>query len=549
MATAPTRIKLTLLSVRNLWRLITGTKRGMLGVTVIAIFIPIALFGPMTTSLDPLAPLWPGEYPAGSPLAAHELCVPAWYRILPGGADAYSENMEAIADYKFSSDPFTPTSKWSWGSDSPDEITVAYNSTKGTSNDGAIEVSYHTESSAINPKKANVTLSYSFIYPFKVPPQRFWIHHSFFAEGALSESLKATMELAFHRRDSSRLANYTYPERDPDTRQRLITQEGSLWVYEYPLTSYPYVSNTSAWLSAWTRSTKTEIWDNLKWQWKSEAVIFPRNGNYTLDVKLQFADRGGGGKNVKVYLDNINVLIYGSAFGPLGTSDASMGSPRDLYTALIYGARISVIVGLLVAFMSVFLGLFVGITAGYTGGWTDEILMRLADFLIGLPGLPLLIVLAFILSPSILNVVFILAFMGWMGFSRSVRSVTLSLRERAFVEAAKASGSGRGRILGRHIVPNVMPLVYLALATTVPAAIVAEASLSFLGLFDPMLMTWGRLLNEFARSGIAVTKGFTEYWFWVLPPGIAIAALAISFILIGYSLDETLNPRLRRQRR
>jgi ABC-type dipeptide/oligopeptide/nickel transport system permease subunit len=548
MATARTRIKLSLLSVKNLWRLIAGTKRGLIGVIVIAIFIPVAVLGPMTTALDPLAPLWSGDYPAGQAQAAHELCVPVWYRILPGGADKYSENMETITDYTFSSNPFASPSKWSWDKDSP-EITVAYNPNKGTSDDGAIEVSYQTESSDINPKKANVTFSYSFIYPYKVPPQRFWIHHSVFAEGALSESLKATMELSFHRRDSSRLANYTYPERDPDTRQRLITQEDSLWVYEYPLTSYPFTSNTPTWLSAWTRSTKDDIWNNAKWRWISEAVIFPRSGNYTLDVKLEFVDRGGGGKNAKIYLDNINVLIYGSAFGPLGTTDQSMGSPRDIYTALVYGARISVIVGLLVAFMSVFLGLFVGITAGYTGGWTDEILMRIADFLIGLPGLPLLIVLAFILSPSIFNVILLLAFMGWMGFSRSVRSVTLSLRERAFVEAAKASGAGRGRVLGKHIVPNVLPLVYLALATSVPAAIVAEASLSFLGLFDPMLMTWGRLLNEFARSGIAVTKGFSEYWFWVLPPGIAIALLAIAFIMIGYSLDEMLNPRLRRQRR
>jgi ABC-type dipeptide/oligopeptide/nickel transport system permease subunit len=389
----------------------------------------------------------------------------------------------------------------------------------------------------------------SFTYPFKVSPKRFWIHHSIFIEGALSESLEATMELAFRRRDASQLTDYTYPETDPVTRQRLITQEGSFWVYKYPLTSYPYVSNTSNWRSTWTRSTKPDIWNDAKWQWNSEAVIFPRNGNYTLDIRLILNDRGGGGKSVKIYLDNINILLYGSAFGPLGTTDASMGSPRDLYTALVYGARISVVVGLLAACMSVTIGLLVGMTAGYTGGWTDEILMRFADFLIGLPGLPLLIVLAFILSPSIFNVIFLLAFMGWMGFSRSVRSVTLSLRERAFVEAAKASGSGRTRILGKHIIPNVMPLVYLALATSVPAAIVAEASLSFLGLFDPMIMTWGRLLNEFARSGIAVTKGFSEYWFWVLPPGILIASLAIAFILIGYSLDEQLNPRLRRQRR
>jgi len=548
MATAKTRAKLTLLSIKNLWKMITSTKRGLAGVIIICLFIPVALIGPLVTTLDPLTPEWPGLYPAGAALAAHELCVPSWYRILPGGADAYSENMEVVTDYRFSSNPFTPESKWSWDSDNP-EITVGYNPTKGTSSDGAVEISYQTASSDITPRKANITLKHVFTYPYKIAPKQFWIHHSIFTEGSLSDSLKVTMDLSFSRRDSSQITDYNYPQIDPLTRKRLITQDGSSWIYEYPLTSYPFTANTPAWYSTWTRSTKSDIWNDPKWQWKSEAVIFPQSGNYTFKLSLQFDDKGGGGRSAKVYLDNVNILLYGSAFGLLGTSDASMGSPRDLFTAMVWGARISVSVGLLVAFMSVFLGLSVGIVAGYTGGLTDEALMRFADFLIGLPGLPLLIVLAFILSPSIFNVVILLAFLSWMGFSRSVRSVTLSLRERAFVEAAKASGAGRGRILGRHIIPNVLPLVYLALATSVPGAITAEASLSFLGLFDPMVMTWGRLLNEFARSGIAVTKGFTEYWFWVLPPGIAIAALAISFIMIGYSLDEALNPRLRRQRR
>lgn len=528
--------------------MISSTKRGLAGIIIICIAIPVAIFGPSFSTLDPLSPTWPGLYPAGPPHAAAELCVPIWYRMLPGGADAFSENMEAIANYQFSSNPFAPEGKWKWESDSPAAI-VGYSLTKGTGNDGAIEISYQTESTDTAPKLTNVTLTYDFIYPFKISPQRFWIHHSIFTEGDLSQDLKVKMGLSFSRKDDSPLTDYTYPEKDPDTRERLITQEDSSWIYKYPLTSYNYAQATPAWYSTWTRSTKPDIWNNAKWQWDSEAVIFPRYGNYTFKIELQFNDKTGGGKSVKVYLDNVNALLYGNAFGLLGTSDISTGWPRDLFTAMIYGARISVTVGMLVAVMSVFLGLFVGITAGYSGGWTDEILMRVADFLIGLPGLPLLIVLAYVLTPSIFNVVFLLAFLGWMGFSRSVRSVTLSLRERAFVEAARASGAGRVRILGRHIIPNVLPLVYLSLATSVPAAIVAESSLSFLGLFDPMVMTWGRLLNEFAKSGIAVTKGFNEYWFWVLPPGIAIATLAISFILIGYSLDEALNPRLRRQRR
>jgi len=528
----------TLLKLKGFFREFRRTKRGVFGLTVISGSIIVAILGPMLTALDPLYPQWPGYYPAGPVTASYHLCVPIWYRNLPEG-DKYSENMEAITDHTFSLSE-TLASKWKQEI-SNNLIEIAYNSEKGTQNDGCVVISYNRSSDTPVPLDNRITISYDFRYPFKNPPKQFWIHTSYLVDGTVSKDCTVSLNFLFYRKDALLLENYGYNQ-----YKDFISTEDSMTVYTYPLITYPFIAGTQHWINTWTRSTNPAIFRDKKYFQHPEEVIFPTAGNYTLTIELKFDDKGNGKKDVAIYLDNINVLIYGDSFGLLG-SDGIQGQSRDIFTALLHGARVSVIVGILSAVLSVSIGLMMGMIAGYIGGLTDEAIMRFADFLIGLPGLPLLIVLAVILTPSIWNIVLILSFMGWMGFSRSIRSMTLSLRERAFVEAAKASGAGRSRIVFRHILPNVIPLVYLSLATSVPAAIVTEASLSFLGLFDPSRITWGRMLNEFASSGVAMTKGFEAYWFWVLPPGIGISALAISFILMGYSLDEILNPKLRQR--
>jgi len=525
--------------VKETWAVFKRSKRGVIGSIIVAIFLIVALTGPLLTPHDPVMPVWKGYFPAGSPILADILAVPVWYKYLPGG-QSLSENMEVVSDYTFSSDQ-SLASKWTYTVSDP---TIAgppkYDPAKGTLNDGCVEFSYKRELDDLGEKKANVSLSYDFKYPFSTPPRKFWIHLSYLAYGTLSQSSKATINIVFYRTGSQRLANYTYPE-------ELITQEGSLFTYTYPIDSIVINRPVQNWTSIWLRSTTPVVLNDPKYWLEPEKVIFPYSGDYRFTVEIVFADAGGSAKDVKVYMDNLNVLFYGSAFGLLG-SDGNRGRPRDMFTSMVYGARISVAIGLCSALVSVFLGLALGLLAGYSGGWTDEAIMRTADLLIIIPSLPLFIVLAMILSPSVWNIVLILSVMGWMGFSRNVRSVTLSLRERAFIEAAKAAGAGRIRILVRHIFPNVIALVYLALAVSVPGAIVTEASLSWLGLYDPLLITWGRVLNEFSGSGISVLKGFTDYWFWVLPPGIGISALAIAFILMGYALDEIFNPKFRQRR-
>jgi len=180
--------------------------------------------------------------------------------------------------------------------------------------------------------------------------------------------------------------------------------------------------------------------------------------------------------------------------------------------------------------------------AGYQGGVVDESIMRITDALLVIPSLPLLLVLVAVLGQSLWNLILVIGVLGWMGFARVIRSVILSLKERPFIEAAKAVGAGNVHIMLIHILPNIMALVYVTLAMTVPSAIVAEAALSWLGFFDPNVMSWGRMLNDVQR-GLNIDK-----WWWVVPPGLLISVVALSFIFIGHALDEILNPKLRQRR-
>ncbi|MEM2703269.1 MAG: ABC transporter permease [Candidatus Bathyarchaeia archaeon] len=273
---------------------------------------------------------------------------------------------------------------------------------------------------------------------------------------------------------------------------------------------------------------------------KEVASLLPsKPGNYIWGVEITFLDRSSA-ENVEtiVYIDDFHLRIVGTAFGILGTDQYG----RDLFSQLIYGTRISLYIGILVSVFSVAIGLIVGLFAGYYGGVIDEFLMRTNDLLLVIPGLPLLIVLVAILGAKIENLIILLGLLGWNGFARVVRSMVLSIKERPFIESAKAAGAGTSHIIFKHILPCVMAIVYVSLATSVPGAITAEAALSWLGFYDPMRMSWGRMLHE------VFVSGGTTCWWWIIPPGICIALVATAFILLGYALDEILNPKLRMRR-
>jgi len=223
----------------------------------------------------------------------------------------------------------------------------------------------------------------------------------------------------------------------------------------------------------------------------------------------------------------------------LGTDDVG----RDLLTLIMYGGRISLLIGFMAAAISGGIGTAVGLLAGYFGGWKEEILMRVTDIILVIPGLPLMIVLAAVLGTSFWNIIFVISIIGWTGTARVVRAQVLSLKERPFIESVKAIGAGDGRIIGLHLLPNVFPLIVAQMVLRIGISILSEASLSFLGLGDPMSVSWGMILHWAFSTGALSSN----YWWFIIPPGICITLVALGFTFVGYALDQVVNPRIRRR--
>ena len=220
-----------------------------------------------------------------------------------------------------------------------------------------------------------------------------------------------------------------------------------------------------------------------------------------------------------------------SAEHPLGTNDIG----QDLLSELIWGTRLSLSVGLTVAALSVSTGTVIGIVSGYFGGWQGAFLMRLADLTLALPFLPLIILLSAYLGPDLRNVVLVLTLVSWAGPARLIRSRVLSLLDEPYVEAARALGSGHLRVMRSHIWPAVRNLVLAQTVLVAGVSILAEASLSFLGLGDTTAKSWGTMLY-FARASGAFL-GRSWQW-WVLPTGIMLALTVLSLVLISYGFER-----------
>lgn len=277
--------------------------------------------------------------------------------------------------------------------------------------------------------------------------------------------------------------------------------------------------------------------------------IFESKGLFELRIAVTVEP--GEIEGVEVALENATgsvsvsagrFIVWGRRWGILGTD----GYGHDVYSQLIYGARISILIGVAAAFTSTLIGLLVGITAGYSGGGIDEGLMRVVDVLLCLPVLPMLLVFIALFGYNTWYIVLIIAIFGWQGLSRIIRSETLSVREAAFVESSIASGGSRGYIILRHIMPNVLPTALASLVLAVPGAVILEAALSFIGLGDPHAPTWGKMLYHAQISGAFSPMHMA--WWDVIPPGLAITFLCLAFVFIGHAIDEIVNPRLRRRR-
>jgi peptide/nickel transport system permease protein len=492
------KLKFYLKSFKNLLNQIIRVKKALFGLIILIFFGIIAIFGPAFTKLDPI---YPGSVKNPYDLPAAETnCVPEWYH-----GENITKNIYV-----------TETSEWNYKATS-DCASISYNNQLKE-----FEITFK--------KQGNVTLWVNFSYPYKIPPLSF--------RGQLYYKLNAINEAP--KTQNVKIDNY-FTTKGLREIKRYPLSTTLLLFFENKTINQPYkiykdqITNFNPFLTTWYSSNYGK---------ETLQVIFAKiPANYTYEILIQFNGNATEIGNPTLYLKDIKLIIYGNAFGLFGTDWFG----RDIFTQLIVGTRISFIIGLVSAVLSVAIGLIYGLVSAYIGGITDEVMMRFNDMLLVLPTLPLLLVLVFVLGQSMLNIILVLGLLGWMGFARTVRSAVLSLKERPFIEAAKAAGAGRWYIMGRHIIPNIMPLVYVSLATSVPGAIVSEAALSWLGLGPTDVMSWGRILSEFERSGAIATGALTK-WYWVIPPGICICLLSLSFILIGYGLDEILNPKLRERR-
>jgi peptide/nickel transport system permease protein len=268
---------------------------------------------------------------------------------------------------------------------------------------------------------------------------------------------------------------------------------------------------------------------------------------------------------------SVSALIPGVLAGPLETAVTATGprlAPpqegfllgtdelgRSLVNLTIHATRISMVIGLLATLVTVFVGVVVGIVAGFVGGRIDQLFMRIADFFLVIPTFVLAIILTslirdllgggstefFGIRVGLLVIVLVIGVTSWSSTARIIRSETLSLKERAFVDRARVVGAGGGYIMRRHILPNVINLIVANAVLVFAGAVLTETTLSFVGLGDPFQPSWGQLLDAARQVG---APGLGAWWYFV-PPGICIVLVVFAFTLVGGALDDLLNPRRR----
>jgi peptide/nickel transport system permease protein len=216
------------------------------------------------------------------------------------------------------------------------------------------------------------------------------------------------------------------------------------------------------------------------------------------------------------------------------------GGGADMVKLLIAGARVSLLVGFCAAVVSAFIGGSIGLASGFFGGKTDTVLMRFTDYVIVIPDVPLMIVAAALFGRSLTNIILIIGVIYWTTTARLIRAQVKSVRERVYVKRARALGAGNSRLVGKHILPQVAPLLIANTVLLVAYAIFAETFITFLGLGDPSLISWGRLIeNAFIDDAL-----LNDAWWAIVPPGVCVALVVLACTMVGQSMEESLNPRL-----
>ena len=227
-------------------------------------------------------------------------------------------------------------------------------------------------------------------------------------------------------------------------------------------------------------------------------------------------------------------------FGPLGTDHLG----RSVWTQFVWGSRISLLIGLTATVLAMVIGTLVGVVAGFFGGRVGGLLMRLTEWFLVIPFLPLALALAAVLGPSVENIILVIGITSWPSTARLVRAQVLTVKERLYVDRSRALGASNRHLMGRHVMPNIAPLILANTTLTVPIAILSETTLSFLGLGDPSRPSWGKMLED----GFAAGALSQHAWWYFIPPGLGVMLVVLAFVLCGHALEEILDPRLRDRR-
>ena len=225
-----------------------------------------------------------------------------------------------------------------------------------------------------------------------------------------------------------------------------------------------------------------------------------------------------------------------SEFAPLGTDHIR----RSVWAQFVWGSRVSLFVGLAATVLTILIGSVVGIVAGFVGGRLDAFMMRITEWFLVIPFLPLAIVLASVLGRSVWNIIFVIGITSWPSTARLVRAQVLTVKQRLFVDRARSLGASGPHIVAHHVLPNVSGLILANATLAVPISILTETTLSFLGLGDPSSASWGKTLEEAFVEGAVVRNA----WWYFIPAGLGILIVVLAFTLIGRTLEEIANPRL-----
>jgi peptide/nickel transport system permease protein len=504
--------------LRNFLNEFKRYKLGIAGIAIIVFFTLLAVLAPVVTQYNPI-------YTQG--LAA-PYSIPSWARAFPQYS-SYPVNSQILKGTSLTS---ADLGSWRVRTISPSTGTSTVSYAPGA---GGLALTFNvSESSGNGGGEATLYLSQTIAYPWS-----FTCHYSSSIvvtplSGNLSTSqLNVTESVTSVRGKTYELlapATYTY------------TGDHFTYVKSFTVGSPTSLTVDSDDLYSIYLATGTFTPSNFG-QCGIAQGIFSGPGNVTVSFTVSSS------VSAKVLLSRTALNIQGRAFGLLGTDNLG----RDVWSQFVYGARVSLIVGLVASIMAVLAGTLVGVAAGYLGGLVDEALMRFTDFMLILPFLPFLLIVITIISVGNVPfpygteflIIIVIAVFSWEGIARVIRSQVLSLKTRQFIESSRALGANDGHIIWSHILPNVTGLIYANMALTVPGAILTEAAVTFLGFGDPSVVSWGSMVSDAQAAVTSTVHSFV--WWWFLPPGLAIALLSMAFLFFGFALDAVLNPRLRKR--